>query len=87
MIVKNDPALAEADIAELETYASPPFAGQTIRQTSLTTAIYVPGLSWAIGRMLRAAIADQPKECEATSDRLLSQLPVPRSGATTGGGV
>jgi hypothetical protein len=78
-LVKPDPALSEADVVELETYATPPFAGHTLTREGLTTQIYIPGLYWALGRMLRAALADQPQRCEQTATQLLCAFPKPRA--------
>jgi hypothetical protein len=75
--VKPDPALTDTDVVELETYKTPPFAGHTVTRTGLTTRIYVPGLYWALGRMLRAALANQPQRCEATAVQLLRAFPKP----------
>jgi hypothetical protein len=76
-LVKPDPALADADVVELETYATPPFAGQTVTRKGLTTYIYLPGLYWALGRMLRAALVDEPQRCVNTAAQLLRTFPKP----------
>jgi len=55
---KPEVGLTEEEFVELETYAAPPFAGHTVTRTGLTTNIFIPGLYWALGRMLRAALAD-----------------------------
>lgn len=75
--VKPNPALTHADVVELETYATPPFAGHTVTRRGLTTEIYVPGLYWALGRMLRAALSDQPERCEGMAEALLGAFPKP----------
>lgn len=76
-LVKPDPALADGDVVELETYATPPFAGQTVTRKGLTTYIELPGLYWALGRMLRAALVDEPQRCENTAAQLLRMFPKP----------
>jgi len=42
------------------------------------TRLVVPGFHRALGRMLRAAIADEPKRCEASAERLLHAFPASR---------
>jgi hypothetical protein len=50
----------------------------TVIRTGLTTNIFIPGLYWAVGRMLRAALADQPTRCQ-TAEQLLRSFPRPTS--------
>jgi hypothetical protein len=77
-LLKPDPALSDADVVELETYATPPFAPHAVTRRGLETRIFVPGLYWALGRMLRAALREQPVRCEQTAARLLRAFPKPR---------
>ncbi len=77
-LMKPDPALTPEDIVDLELQANFPLAGVPLRLEGATTRIYLPGLYWALGRMLRAALADQPTRCEQRADKLLQALPVPR---------
>jgi hypothetical protein len=76
-LVNPDPALADADVVELETYATPPFGGQAVTREGLTTYVYLPGLYWALGRMLRAALVEEPELCENTAAQLLRTFPKP----------
>jgi hypothetical protein len=78
-ITKPDPAMSEADIVELETYPTPPFAGHTLIRRGLETEIFVPGLYWALGVMLRNALRDQPQRCESTAAGLLQAFPAPKT--------
>lgn len=78
-LVKPDPGLSDADVVELETYGTPPFAGHTVTRKGLKTQIYIPGLYWALGQMLRAALADQPQRCEQVAGQLLRAFPKPMS--------
>lgn len=78
---KPDPPPEVADIVDLEPQPVFPAQGVPIRGTGLQTLFNIPGLYWALGRMLRAALADQPDRCERQAERLLAALPVPRSGA------
>lgn len=79
-LVKPDPALEADDVVDLELQPVFPLAGTPVRRDGLNTRLYVPGLYWALSRMLRAAIADQPERCEQYAAGLLSALPpVPRS--------
>lgn len=66
-LVKPKDGLTEEDVVEHEVYTGPPFADLTVRSQGLNTRIYVPGLYWALGRMLRAALHDQPVRCEQTA--------------------
>jgi hypothetical protein len=59
-LVKPREGMAADDVVELETYATPPFAGEAVTLRGLETRIFVPGLHWAVGRMLRAAIDAGP---------------------------
>jgi hypothetical protein len=77
-LVKPHIGLSAEDVVELETYATPPFAGATVMRSGLESRLFVPGLYWSLGRMLRAAIADEPNRCEASAERLLQAFPAPR---------
>jgi len=77
---KPDPPPEPADIVDLELHAVFPAAGVPVRGAGLQTIFNIPGLYWALGRMLRAALADQPVRCEQKAEELLAGLPVPRSG-------
>ncbi len=78
-LVKPDPALSAEDIIELELESAFPGVGVPVRRSGMAITINVPGLYWALGRMLRAAVVDQPQRCEQAAGRLLSALPVPRA--------
>lgn len=78
-LVKPDPPLGPSDIVDLELRSHFPLAGVPVRRDGLTTSLYLPGLYWALGRMLRAALQDQPGRCEQQAERLLKALPVPRA--------
>lgn len=76
---KPDPPPEPADIVDLELQPTFPAAGVPVRAAGLQTIFNIPGLYWALGRMLRAALADQPDRCEQKAEELLAALPVPRS--------
>jgi hypothetical protein len=78
-LMKPDPPLQVEDIVDLELQAYFPLAGIPVRRDGLRTTLYVPGLYWAVGRMLRAALADQPLRCDRQAEKLLRALPVPRT--------
>jgi hypothetical protein len=78
LIGKPDPPMNVEDIIELELEAQFPGVGVPIRREGTTIRLSVPGLYWALGRMLRAAVVDQPARCEQEAARLLRALPVPR---------
>lgn len=79
-LAKPDPPLAAADIVDLETQAFYPLAGVPIRRTGLRMEFSVPGLYWALGRMLRKALEDQPQRCEDYAAEIVGRMPVPRHG-------
>lgn len=79
-LVKPDPPMDPSDIVDLELQSQFPLAGVPVRRDGLSTRLYVPGLYWALGRMLRAALLDQPARCEQQAEKLLEALPVPRPG-------
>jgi hypothetical protein len=74
-IVKPDPPLDEQDVVDLETHAAFPLAGVPVQRVGMRTRIYVPGLYWALCYMLRAALADQPRRCEAAVAPALRTFP------------
>jgi hypothetical protein len=80
-LVKPDPALSAEDIIDLELETGFPGAGVPIRRSGMTISTHVAGLYWALGRMLRSAVLDQPERCEAAAEQLLEALPVPRAKA------
>jgi hypothetical protein len=77
-LVKPDPPLTSADVVDLETHAQYPLAGTPVRLDGRKLMLNVPGLYWALGRMLRSALADEPARCETRAEALLDALPVPR---------
>jgi hypothetical protein len=81
VLKKPDPPLAPEDVVDLELQPYFPLAGLPVQRVGLETTFYLPGLYWATGRMLRAALADQADRCEQRAKELLRALPVP---ATTG---
>jgi hypothetical protein len=76
---KPDPSLKPADIVDLELQAFFPAQGAPVRGAGLQTTFNIPGLYWALGRMLRAALGDHPGRCERQAEQLLAALPVPRT--------
>jgi hypothetical protein len=76
---KPDPPLKPEDIVDLELQAFFPAQGDAVRSIGLQTILNIPGLYWALGRMLRTALADQPDRCEQQAEQLLAALPVPRT--------
>lgn len=74
-IVKPDPPLSEEDIVDLEIHASYPLAGVPVERVGSRTRLSVPGLYWALGYMLRAAITDQPERCNAAVVPALKMFP------------
>lgn len=76
-LMKPQTALTDEDVVELETYQTPPAAGNTVTRSGLETRVYVPGLYWGLGMMLRAALRHEPQRCEQTASRLLRAFPVP----------
>jgi hypothetical protein len=77
-LMKPDPPLGPDDIADLEVQSFFPLAGTPVRRDGLITVLYIPGLYWAVGQMLRAALADEPQRCEEHATQLLPALPVAR---------
>lgn len=78
---KPDPPPAAIDIVDLERQPVFPAAGVPVRGAGLQTTFNIPGLYWALGRMLRGALADQPARCERKAEELLAALPIPRSAS------
>jgi hypothetical protein len=78
-LVKPDPAVSAEDIVDLELESMFPGVGIPMQRTGAAMAVRVPGLYWALGRMLRAAVLDQPERCEDAAARLLAALPVARA--------
>jgi hypothetical protein len=76
-LIKPDPPLTPSDIVDLELLAQFPLAGVPVRRDGVAIRFSVPGLYWALGRMLRAALADQPDRCEQQAERLVEALPLP----------
>lgn len=76
-LVKPDPPLAPDDVVDLELQQVFPLAGAPVRRDGSHLRLYIPGLYWATGRMLRAALVDQPERCEKQARALLDALPVP----------
>jgi hypothetical protein len=74
-IVKPDPALSEQDVVDLEKFPLFPLVGVPVERRGSRTLLYVPGLYWALGRMLRAALQDQPGRCEAAVAPALKMFP------------
>ncbi len=74
-IVKPDPPLEEQDVVDLERHANFPLAGVPVQRAGTRTRLYVPGLYWALGYMLRAALTDQPQRCEAAVTPALKMFP------------
>jgi hypothetical protein len=74
-IVKPDPALSEEDVVELENYASFSGARVPVQRRGQQVSLYVPGLYWALCRMLRAALLDQPARCETAVEPALGMFP------------
>jgi hypothetical protein len=77
LIVKPDPPMSAEDIIDLELEAQFPGVGVPVRREGTTIRLSVPGLYWTLGRMLRAAVVDQPTRCEQEAERLLRRLPLP----------
>jgi hypothetical protein len=63
---KPTPPLDPMDIVDLELQVVFPAQGVPVRGAGLQTVLSIPGLYWTLGRMLRAALADQPDQCEPT---------------------
>jgi hypothetical protein len=80
-LMKPDPAMKPTEISALETSRIYPGAGVPIRRQGLTTTVSIPGLYWAIGRMLRMALSDHPDRCEARAKDYLEVLPIPQRSA------
>jgi hypothetical protein len=78
-LVKPDPAVSAEDIVDLELEPVFPGVGVPIQRNGVAIVIRVPGLYWALGRMLRAAVLDQPERCEEAAARILAALPVARA--------
>jgi hypothetical protein len=79
LLVKPDPPLEAADVIDLEIHTQFPLAGAPVTLRGWAVRLYLPGLYWALGRMLRAALADQPNRCERRAEEFLRALPVPRA--------
>ncbi|MCA1677551.1 MAG: hypothetical protein LC777_00695, partial [Actinobacteria bacterium] len=62
-MVKPDPPLEASDIVDLERLPDFSLVGSPVSRARLSTTLYLPGLYWATGRMLRAALTDQPQRC------------------------
>jgi hypothetical protein len=71
--------LEASDVIDLEIHTQFPLAGAPVTLRGSAVRLYLPGLYWALGRMLRAALADQPNRCERRADEFLRALPVPRA--------
>lgn len=70
--------MAEDEIVELETYATPPLAGSAIKRSGANTTIYIPLLHWATGQMLRTALRAEPKRCNDIAAALLKAFLAPK---------
>lgn len=81
-LVKPDPPLAPDDVVDLELQRVFPLAGAPVRREGSHLMLFVPGLYWAAGQMLRAALVDQPGRCEQQATALLDALPVPVTGSS-----
>lgn len=79
LIGKPDPPMSADEIIELELEPEFPGVGVPVRREGTTIRLSVPGLYWALARMLRAAVVDQPVRCEQEAERLLAALPIPRT--------
>lgn len=79
-LVKPDPPLDASDVVDLETRSQFPLAGVPIRLNGASIRLYIPGLYWSLGQMLRAALTDQPARCERRAEDYIAALPVPRAG-------
>ena len=75
---KPPTGMAEDEIVELETYATPPLAGSAIRRSGVQTTIYIPLLYWATGQMLRTALRAEPSRCDDMAAALLKAFPAPK---------
>jgi hypothetical protein len=78
-LAKPDPPLEAEDVVDLEMHAVFPLAGVPVQRYGIHTRLYLPGLYWALGRMLRHALADQPARSEQQASTLLRALPVPQA--------
>lgn len=74
---KPDPPLAPDEIVQLEIHRSYPFEGAPVRRTGSVLTVDLPGVYWAVGRMLRASLLDEPARCEERARQLVDQLPKP----------
>lgn len=79
LLVKPDPPLEASDVVDLEIHAQFPLAGAPVTLRGSAVRLYLPGHYWALGRMLRAALADQPIRCERLAEEFIKALPVPRA--------
>jgi hypothetical protein len=86
LIGKPDPPMSAEDIVDLELEAQYPGTGVPVRREGTRIRLSVPGLYWALGRMLRAAVVEHPARCEQEAERLVGALPLPRTESLTAWG-